>query len=53
MSSIKYQIPCDKCDCVEDEDKLIETFDNELLCSSCFIKKEFKDQEKTRIKNYE
>ena len=38
MSSIKYQIPCDKCDCVEDEDKLIETSDNELLCSSCYKK---------------
>jgi len=38
---MKYQIPCDKCDLVEDEDKLIETFDNELLCSSCYIKKEF------------
>ena len=38
---MKYQIPCDKCDLAEDEDKLIETFDNELLCSSCYIKKEF------------
>jgi hypothetical protein len=36
MSSIKYQIPCDKCDCVVDEDKLIETSGNVLLCSSCY-----------------
>ena len=38
---MEYQIPCDQCDITEDESKLIETFDNELLCSSCYIKKEF------------
>ena len=32
---MKYQILCDKCDKLENEDELIETFDNELLCSPC------------------
>jgi len=41
MSSIKNQIPCDNCDILEDEDEIIETFENELLCSPCYIKKEF------------
>ena len=35
------QIQCDNCDILENEDELIETFDSELLCSSCYIKKEF------------
>ena len=42
MNNIEYQIPCDQCDITEDESKLIETFDNQLLCSSCYIKQEFK-----------
>ena len=37
----KKEIPCDKCNSLEKESYLIETFDNELLCSSCYIKKEF------------
>ncbi len=41
MKYQKYQILCDKCDKLENEDDLIETFDNELLCSPCYIKKEF------------
>ncbi len=28
---MEYQIPCDQCDITEDESKLIETFDNQLL----------------------
>ena len=39
-----YQVLCDQCNITEDEDKLIETFDNQLLCSSCYIKKEFKTE---------
>ena len=39
---MEYQIPCDQCDITEDESKLIETFDNQLLCSSCYVKQEFK-----------
>ena len=35
------QIQCNKCDILENENDLIETFDNELLCSPCYIKKEF------------
>jgi|TARA_R100001086_G_C11657370_1_gene209144 hypothetical protein len=38
------QLLCDKCSYAEDKDKLIETFDNELLCSPCYIKKEFKEE---------
>lgn len=38
---MEYQILCDKCNIAENESDLIETVDNELLCSSCYIKKEF------------
>ena len=38
---MEYQRPCDQCDTTKGESKLIETFDNELLCSPCYIKKEF------------
>ena len=41
MSSDKNKIFCDKCDTLEEKDQLICTFDNELLCSPCYIKKEF------------
>jgi hypothetical protein len=40
MSSDKNKIFCDKCDILEKEDELIGTFDNELLCSACYVKKE-------------
>ena len=38
---MENQISCDNCDCLENESELIETFDNQLLCSPCYIKKEF------------
>ena len=45
---MENQIPCDNCNWLENESKLIETFDNELLCSPCYIKKEFNtESEKT------
>ena len=40
-NKMENQISCDNCDCLENESELIETFDNELLCSPCYIKKEF------------
>jgi hypothetical protein len=41
---MENQIPCDNCDWLENESELIETFDNQLLCSSCYIKQEFKPE---------
>ena len=41
MKLTENQIPCDNCDLLENESELIETFDNQLLCSPCYIKKEF------------
>ena len=38
---MENQILCDKCDMLENESDLIETVDNQLLCSPCYIKKEF------------
>jgi len=41
----KNQILCDNCgvcDWLDNKNELIETFDNELLCSPCYIKKEGK-----------
>jgi hypothetical protein len=38
---MENQIPCDNCNWLENKSNLIETFDNELLCSPCYIKKEF------------
>ena len=35
---MENQIPCDKCDILENESDLIETFNNELLCSPCYYK---------------
>ena len=37
------------CNCLENESKLIETFDNELLCSPCYIKKEFATQKMRKL----
>ena len=34
-------IKCNNCKTLYNESELIETFDNELLCSPCYIKKEF------------
>jgi len=39
--NMTQQIQCNKCDILENENDLIETFDNQLLCSPCYIKKEF------------
>jgi formylmethanofuran dehydrogenase subunit E len=41
VNKMENQISCDNCDFLENESELIETFDNELLCSPCYIKKEF------------
>ena len=38
---MENQILCDKCDMLENKSDLIETVDNQLLCSPCYIKKEF------------
>ena len=48
----KAQLLCDKCEIILNEDEIIETFDNEILCSPCYIKKEFhqKNEDVTDIK---
>ena len=44
---MENQIPCDNCNWLENESELIETFDNQLLCSPCYIKKEFNNFKKS------
>ncbi len=34
------ELTCNNCNLLENESELIETFDNQLLCSPCYIKKE-------------
>ena len=48
----KAQLLCDKCEIILNEDEIIETFNNEVLCSPCYIKKEFhqKNEDVTDIK---
>lgn len=41
---MEYEIACDICEQLEKESELIETFDDQLLCNTCYIKKEFGEE---------